>query len=195
MARQEIAVVGAGAKAAAIAAKAWCLRQTGRDVHVTIFERSAIGAHWDGAHGYTDGDQALCTAAERDLGFPYDSAAFGEAVTGLMQARFSWMAHTISDEVDMGYADWVNRGSPHPAHRAFAAYIRDAVARTEVEPIYEEVFGLRLVDGRWGVLSGASEGGDRFWNDNFDGVVITSPGPQSSRFDTTDSRFFDGESF
>jgi mycobactin lysine-N-oxygenase len=195
LARQEIAVIGGGAKAAALATKAWCLRETGRDVHVTIFERAAIGAHWDGAHGYTDGDQALCTPAERDLGFPYDTANFGTEVARLMQARFSWMAHTVEAEGDVEYADWVNRGGPRPSHRDFATYIRDAVAKTKPDPILEDVTGLRFQDNKWGVLSGPPGGGARFWNDNFDGVVVTSPGPQIQRFRCDDPRFFDGESF
>ena len=58
--RQEVAIIGGGAKAAAIAAKAAALRAARRaDIHVTIFERHAIGAHWDGGHGYTDGTQPL----------------------------------------------------------------------------------------------------------------------------------------
>jgi hypothetical protein len=66
-----IAVVGAGPKAAAIATKAWALRSAGiKDVDVIVFDPEGPGAAWDGRHGYTDGQQLLCTPPERDLGFP-----------------------------------------------------------------------------------------------------------------------------
>ncbi|MEJ8630188.1 hypothetical protein P0F65_10725 [Sphingomonas sp. I4] len=70
MPEQHLAVIGAGPKAAALAAKAYCLQQQGIPVAVTVFERNEIGANWTGDFGYTDGIQRLCTPAERDLGFP-----------------------------------------------------------------------------------------------------------------------------
>ena len=107
MAKQEIAVIGGGAKAVAIATKAACLRRTRTaDVHVTIFERATIGAHWDGAHGYTDGLQPLCTPAERDLGFPYDETTFGPRVNISMQT-YSWMSYAAYRNGEPDYADWV----------------------------------------------------------------------------------------
>ena len=55
--RVEIAVIGGGAKAAALAAKAFALRRARiADIHVTVFEQSEIGAHWSGKRGYTDGE-------------------------------------------------------------------------------------------------------------------------------------------
>ncbi len=69
---KKIAVVGGGPKAAAICAKAWCLNQDSRQLRIQVFEKSGFGAAWNGRHGYTDGDQKLCTPAERDVGFPYE---------------------------------------------------------------------------------------------------------------------------
>jgi len=71
MPQQNIAVIGAGARGAAIAAKAYCLKQEGKEIWATVFERSEVGANLSGRHGYTDGIQRLSTPAERDLGFPY----------------------------------------------------------------------------------------------------------------------------
>ncbi|SFU23439.1 DUF2971 domain-containing protein [Paraburkholderia aspalathi] len=65
-----IAVIGGGPKAAALAAKAAVLRELKKaDVQVTIFEPDQIGAAWTGESGYTDGEQRLCTIAERDVGY------------------------------------------------------------------------------------------------------------------------------
>lgn len=59
---KNIAVVGGGAKAAALAARAHALRKEGvADIGVTIFEQDEIGANWTGRGGYTDGAQRLCT--------------------------------------------------------------------------------------------------------------------------------------
>jgi mycobactin lysine-N-oxygenase len=70
MRKARLAVLGGGAKAAALAAKAWCLKE-GKiaDIEIVIFEQHKVGASWDGEHGYTDGEQRLCTHIERDVGF------------------------------------------------------------------------------------------------------------------------------
>lgn len=192
--RQEVAIIGGGAKAAAIAAKAAALRaERIADVHVTIFERQAIGAHWDGAHGYTDGEQPLCTPAERDLGFPYDHASFGEKVAARMQADFSWMAHLVRDGDERSYAEWVDGGSRRPSHQAFAAYLREAVGRSGGRPCYGEVTDLRR-SSIWTVryndlVAGAQD------VSGFDGVVVTSPGPQRTIGTLKHPRYLDGDSF
>jgi mycobactin lysine-N-oxygenase len=91
-----IAIVGAGPKAAAIAAKAAALDAAGYDAPaVTIFEPAPLAAAWRGEHGYTDGDQPLCTPAERDLGFPYDALTFGRRVAEEMLASFGWQRFKI----------------------------------------------------------------------------------------------------
>lgn len=194
MARQEIAVIGGGAKGAALAAKAWCLRAAGvGDVHVTLFEKSAIGANWDGAHGYTDGEQLLCTPAERDLGFPYDVESYGSAVADRMQARFSWQSFLIRGGGANAYADWVSRGSRPPSHGEFAAYLRDAVSASEATCIPERVIGLRHERGGWRLQTQVP--GGVMSSSGFHGVVMTSPGPQRALSSISDRRVFTGESF
>lgn len=111
--RKEIAVIGGGAKAAALAAKASALRQArkGDEVGVTIFEKQEVGAHWTGNSGYTDGIQRLCTPAERDVGFPYASKG-GEKVDALMHSQFSWQSYLLSQAHE--YSRWVDHGRGRP---------------------------------------------------------------------------------
>lgn len=45
----DIAVIGGGAKAAALAVKAFALRKNGvADIAVTIFEKDEVGSNWNG---------------------------------------------------------------------------------------------------------------------------------------------------
>lgn len=192
--RQEIAVIGGGAKAAAIAAKAAALRATRKaDVHVTIIERAAIGANWDGGHGYTDGVQPLCTPAERDLGFPYDVESYGDEVAAHMQGHYSWMAHSVGD---LDYSLWVDRGSPRPTHSEFAAYLRSAVKNSRARVIPGTCIGLERRGSSWSLAYQEPDQDDSVVRlDGFDGVVVTSPGPQKRVGTLEDHRIFDGESF
>lgn len=181
MPRQNIAVIGAGPKAAAIVAKAYCMQQQGVEVAVTVFERSEIGANWSGRHGYTDGEQRLCTPAERDLGFPY-LPTFGSDVVGLMQSRFSWNSYLVSRAgTPDRYAEWVNRGRRAPTHADFAAYLTFAFERARVTPLLGRVTKL-LDNGRtWSVRQIGAGTRDVFQSDGFHGVVFTGPGPASKK--------------
>ena len=70
-----LAVVGAGPKAIAVAAKAAELRQMGVTVpDVVAVERSTVGANWQAVGGWTDGQHRLGTSPEKDVGFPYRSS-------------------------------------------------------------------------------------------------------------------------
>lgn len=192
MPEQRLAIIGGGPKAAAIAAKAACLRDlAGLPLEVVVFERHEIASAWTGNHGYTDGLQRLCTAAERDIGFPYESQ-LAEGLAARLQVRFSWMAYAI----DQGrYGDWVDRGRPKPAHREFARYI--AWCLTDSATIqYGEVIALTHRFGRWSVTYREAATGDEIRESGFDGVVVTGPGPQSTRLkQVADPRIFDGVGF
>jgi len=73
--RNTLAVIGAGAKAVAVAAKAAELRAMGVDApDVVAVERLGVGANWQAAGGWTDGRHRLGTGPEKDVGFPYRSA-------------------------------------------------------------------------------------------------------------------------
>ncbi|MBP8672355.1 MAG: SidA/IucD/PvdA family monooxygenase [Sphingobium sp.] len=192
--RQEVAIIGGGAKAAAIAAKAAALRAARRaDIHVTIFERHAIGAHWDGGHGYTDGTQPLCTPAERDLGFPYDCDSYGDSVAEHMQSEYSWMAHLVRGG-STRYARWIDGGTRRPSHGDFAAYLRDAIARSGADIRIGAVTALRRT-GSWAVHYTEASNGAAVQVKGFDGVVVTSPGPQKGVGTLVDHRYFDGATF
>jgi mycobactin lysine-N-oxygenase len=72
---QTLAIVGAGAKAIAVAAKATELRAMGVEVpDVVAVERIGVAANWQAAGGWTDGQHRLGTSPEKDVGFPYRSS-------------------------------------------------------------------------------------------------------------------------
>ncbi|WP_304278518.1 SidA/IucD/PvdA family monooxygenase [Caulobacter segnis] len=187
-----LAIVGGGAKAAAIAAKAACLKAVRKiEIETVIFERARIGANWNGSHGYTDGRQSLCTPAERDLGFPYELATYGDAVASRMQANFSWAAFMVSTE---RYGDWVDSGRPPPSHREFADYLDFCVKRSKAGLVSGDVVSLDHADGLWRVgYETASK--TRRSKEGFDGVVVTGTGPAKRISTFTDRRLFDGRSF
>jgi mycobactin lysine-N-oxygenase len=67
-----LAVVGAGPKGIAIAAKARALAAAGLDApRVVLVERSAVAGNWSGRQGYTGGRLPLGTPPEKDIGYPY----------------------------------------------------------------------------------------------------------------------------
>ena len=73
--RDTLAIVGAGAKAVAVAAKAAALREMGVAVpDVVAIERTGVAANWQAGGGWTDGRHRLGTGPEKDVGFPYRSA-------------------------------------------------------------------------------------------------------------------------
>ena len=70
-----LAVLGAGVKAVAVAAKAHVLSEMGVDApNVVAVERIGVGANWQASGGWTDGAQRLGTSPEKDVGFPYRSS-------------------------------------------------------------------------------------------------------------------------
>lgn len=73
-----LAILGAGAKAVAVAAKASVLRDmgvTGVDVpDIVAVERIGVAANWQASGGWTDGAHRLGTSPEKDVGFPYRSS-------------------------------------------------------------------------------------------------------------------------
>ena len=64
-----LAVLGAGPKALAIAAKAKVLRDLGLgSLDVVLIEQRAVAADWRGTDGWTDGEPHLGTPPEKDIG-------------------------------------------------------------------------------------------------------------------------------
>src|SRR5262245_6737349 len=166
-----LAVVGAGPKGIAIAAKARALAAAGLDPpRVVLVDRAAVAGNWSGRQGYTSGLLPLGTPPEKDVGFPYPASwgASSSAVTAAM-ARFTWQRHLTERGA---YADWVDRGRLRPTHRQWSAYLRDVAERAEAEIVAGEVVGLDVGDdGCWNVTI---EPGMAL---SADGVVLTGSGP------------------
>jgi mycobactin lysine-N-oxygenase len=166
-----LAVVGAGPKGIAIAAKARALSTAGLEPpRVVLIDRSAVAGNWSGRQGYTSGLLPLGTPPEKDVGFPYPASwgSVSTAVTAAM-ADFGWQRHLTERGA---YADWVDRGRLRPTHRQWSAYLRDVAERAQAEIIAGEVTGLEIGgEGSWQVTV---EPGQAI---TADGVVLTGSGP------------------
>jgi mycobactin lysine-N-oxygenase len=192
--RATLAVLGAGPKGVAIAAKRAALARTGREVpDLLLIDREGVAANWSGATGYTDGRQRLSTAPEKDVGFPYahtwgaDSDRVSHQVS-----RWSWQSYLVDQD---GFADWVDRGRPRPTHRQWSQYLRWVASRIPVEPLLAEVDRIDLADGRWRLAARTPTGGRLDFD--CDGLVLTGPGPPVHLPGQPDDhpRILDGRSF
>lgn len=172
--RATLAVLGAGPKGLAIAAKRAALARSGGEVpDLVLVDREGVAANWSGAAGYTDGRQRLSTAPEKDVGFPY-APTWGAASERVSQelGRWSWQSYLVHQE---GFADWVDRGRPLPTHRQWSQYLRWVAAQVPAEPILAEVDGIDLAGGRWRLAARTPTGGRL--DLDCDGLVLTGPGP------------------
>ncbi|MBS1880150.1 MAG: SidA/IucD/PvdA family monooxygenase [Actinobacteria bacterium] len=137
----DLLIVGAGAKAAAIAAKVHVLNELGLGpLEVTIVERAEPAASWLGRNGMTSGEEPLAIPPIKDVGFPYQSHhQFGEAGDAIDAALlpFSWQRHATERGE---YGAWVNAGSPSVRHRDYGGYLSWVLERATE--------GVRLLRGR-----------------------------------------------
>jgi mycobactin lysine-N-oxygenase len=165
-----LAVLGAGPKGIAIAAKARALEAAGLDApRVVLVDRGPVAGNWAGGQGYTSGLLPLGTPPEKDVGFPY-AHSWGPAtpaVTAAM-ADYTWQRHLTGRGA---YADWVDRGRMRPTHRQWSWYLREVAEKAQAEIVAAEVVGLEADGGRWRL---AVEPGEGIWAD---GVVVTGAGP------------------
>ena len=126
----DLIVVGAGAKASAIAAKVHVLNQLGLGtISLTIIEATEPAASWSGRNGMTSGEEPLAITPVKDVGFPYQSRdSFGEAGEQVDRELMplSWQQHLIEER---RYVRWVNAGSPAIQHREYGRYISWVLAR------------------------------------------------------------------
>jgi mycobactin lysine-N-oxygenase len=185
-----LAVIGAGPKGIAIAAKARALAAVGLDApRVVLVDRGPIAGNWSGRQGFTNGLLPLGTPPEKDVGFPYAASwgAASAAVTTAM-AEFSWQRHLIAHRV---YADWIDRGRLRPTHRQWSAYLREVAERAEAEIVVGEVVGLEVDGERWRLTL---ESGEAI---SADGVVFTGAGPPIAVAGQPPQhpRVFDGRSY
>ena len=120
----DLLVVGAGAKAAAIATKVHVLNTLGlTNLSMRIIEATEPAASWLGRNGMTSGDEPLAVAPVKDVGFPYNShqvfGAAGEEIDRAMMA-FSWQQYLIFMR---RYARWIDAGLPAVQHREYGRYL------------------------------------------------------------------------
>ncbi|MGH3677334.1 MAG: NADPH-dependent L-lysine N(6)-monooxygenase MbtG [Mycobacterium sp.] len=134
-----LAIVGAGAKAVAVAAKAAELRDMGVDVpDIVAVERIAVAANWQATGGWTDGQHRLGTSPEKDVGFPYRSSlvAGRNAELDERMTRHSWQSFLIATGQ---FAEWIDRGRPAPTHRKWGQYLSWVADRVGMTVVNGEV--------------------------------------------------------
>lgn len=166
---KKLLVIGGGPKAVALAAKAHVLRRLGGSPpEVIVFEKKEIGAHWSGSIGYTDGWRFICTPAEKDIGFPYNSI-FGYEVDRAM-LEFSWQAYMVHSG---SFSEWVDRGGQPPLHRTFCDYLRWVATRVDMQVSLQEIKRVKVKGKRWQIERPVNESPRSVQGE---GLVITGPG-------------------
>ncbi len=167
-----VAVLGAGAKAVAVAAKAAVLRDMGIAApDVIAVERIGVAANWHASGGWTDGAQRLGTSPEKDVGFPYRSALVPRRNAELDErmTRYSWQSYLIATS---SFAQWIDRGRPAPTHRRWGQYLRWVAEQVDMSVFAGEVEQLAL-DGdrgdRWALHTHEK-------TVHADALMITGPG-------------------
>ncbi|HEV2816832.1 MAG TPA: SidA/IucD/PvdA family monooxygenase [Allosphingosinicella sp.] len=170
---KRLLVVGAGPKAAAIAAKSHILRELEQDApEVWVLEQTDICANWTGEHGFTNGKATLGTPPEKDIGFPYMIDKEPE-VTKAIFSRFSWGSYKNFEQRTFG--EWIDRGRPHPTHENWADYITRVINQTaENRVIFGSCDKLEIDGDEW--IVHIKDDGDEIRKERFSGVVITGPG-------------------
>jgi mycobactin lysine-N-oxygenase len=164
-----LAIIGAGAKAVAVAAKAAVLRDMGVDVaDVVAIERSGVAANWRAGGGWTDGRQRLGTSPEKDVGFPYRSTLVPgrNAEVDERMTRFSWQSYLVATDQFMG---WIDRGRPAPTHDTWAGYLRWVADVVDLKVVRGEVVQISVEESRW--VLGMPES-----SLTADTVMVTGPG-------------------
>ncbi len=147
----DLLIVGAGAKAAAIAAKVDALNRLGRArLTVTIVEKTRPAASWLGLNGMTSGEEPLAVPPIKDVGFPYRSSRQFPEVGDELDAALlplSWQRHSIERGE---YAPWVNSGAPPILHRDYGTYLGWVLERatTGVTKIAGRVVAVSLDPAR-----------------------------------------------
>jgi outer membrane protein assembly factor BamB len=176
----DLLIVGAGAKAAAIAAKVDAMNGLGlADLSVTIVEKTRPAASWLGLNGMTSGEEPLAVPPIKDIGFPYRSSRQFPEVGDQLDAALlplSWQRHAIERGE---YAPWVNSGAPPILHRDYGTYLGWALERaTEgVTTIAGRVVAVSLDETRrhW-VIDVESEGEEAPRRLTGRALLLTGPG-------------------
>jgi mycobactin lysine-N-oxygenase len=147
----DLLIVGAGAKAAAIATKVHVMNRLGLGpIALTIVEATEPAASWSGRNGMTSGEEPLAIPPIKDVGFPYLSVQeFGDAGEEIDRAMmpFTWQQYMIGQR---RYVRWVNAGSPPIQHRTYGKYLAWVLsgATEGVQLVRGRVTRVLLEDGR-----------------------------------------------
>lgn len=144
-----LAIIGAGAKAVAVAAKAAALRQMGVETFdIVAVERAEVAANWRAGGGWTDGRQRLGTSPEKDVGFPYRSELLPGRDAELDQRlmRWSWQSFLVATDQFVG---WVDRGRPAPTHDTWAGYLRWVADAAGLNVVRGELVKISIDGPRW----------------------------------------------
>lgn len=148
----DLLIVGAGAKAAAIAGKVHAINTLGlASVSMTIVEKTVPAASWLGRNGMTSGEEPLAIPPIKDIGFPYRSyRQFGAAGDEIDAALLplSWQRFAMQRRE---YAPWVNSGAPPVRHRDYGEYLGWVLERATA--------GVRMLHGRVARVSLGPDGG------------------------------------
>lgn len=154
MSDSDILIVGAGAKAAAIAAKVHTINTLGLgEISMTVIEKTEPAASWLGRNGMTSGEEPLAIPPIKDVGFPYQSSRqFGEVGDEIDAALlpFTWQRFAMERHE---YAAWVNSGSPSVRHCDYGTYLGWVLERATA--------GVTIYDGRVTEVT-LTEGHDRW---------------------------------
>lgn len=154
MSDSDILIVGAGAKAAALAAKVHTINTLGlAEISMTVIEKTEPAASWLGRNGMTSGEEPLAIPPIKDVGFPYQSSRqFGELGDRIDAELlpFTWQRFAMERHE---YAAWVNSGSPSVMHKDYGTYLGWVLERATE--------GITVYDGRVTEVS-LSEGRDRW---------------------------------
>lgn len=201
--KKKLLVVGAGPKGLALAAKADALSHNGYDVpELILIEKDEVAAHWSGKFGFTDGNQVLGTAAEKDLGFPYASKKFKRDIDLYVFSKYSWLAFNLQkrsshpDALDR-YAEDIDRGlKGQPLHGQWAEYLGWVAGQitSGIQIVTGQVEEISSLGDRWRLS--LKNGSNRSVIEG-DGLVITGPGMARTLPGQPNShpRVFDGRTF
>ena len=154
MSESDILIVGAGAKAAALAAKVHTINTLGLgEISMTVIEKTEPAASWLGRNGMTSGEEPLAIPPIKDVGFPYQSSRLfgplGDEIDAAL-LPFTWQRFAMERHE---YAAWVNSGSPSVLHRDYGTYLGWVLERATE--------GVTIYDGRVTEVS-LAEGGEHW---------------------------------
>jgi len=162
-AETDLLIVGAGAKAAGIAAKVHAINGLGLGpISVRIVEGTEVAASWKGRNGMTSGEEPLAVTPIKDVGFPYQSfREFGEAGEAIdeLTMNFSWQRYMVGRR---RYARWIDAGSPSVRHRDYGEYLTWVLSRATdgVSHVQGRVTRIALGEGRQNWVVDVAEGAE-----------------------------------